>query len=130
LPFIVLPSSTLEEHGFPPQPDYIFVRLLGVSYLALCIGYVFGLRASLRGERLASAIWVGIVSNGGACLCLAYFGFGGAWLGYRDVVQFALWFSFVATGLITAGLFAFGVFGKSPALQAMQNKLPTIGSPR
>ena len=79
IPLLLLPASMLEAMGFPPQDSYMFVRMLGWAYLALCVGYGFGLQASLAGRRLMGPIWVGIVSNGGACLYLLYYGVGGAW---------------------------------------------------
>lgn len=118
LPLIVFPAAVLEAVGFPPQPDYLFVRLLGWAYLALCVGYAFGLKASLRGVRAAGPIWVGIVSNAGACAYLAYFGTSGAWSSWGGVVQFVLWSSVPATAAITAGLYVFGVRGAVVAQQS------------
>jgi hypothetical protein len=111
IPLIIFPASVLEAVGFPPQPSYMFVRMLGWAYLALCVGYAFGLTASLRGERAAGPIWVGIVSNAGACAYLAYFGASGAWSAWGALAQVVLWSSVLATAAITAGLYAFGVRG-------------------
>lgn len=109
VPLIFFPSRILEAAGFPSQPSYLFVRMLGWAYLALCVGYAFGLSASLRGERAAGPIWVGIVSNGGACAYLTGFGMAGAWSDWGGFVQLVLWSSALATGAITAGLYLFGV---------------------
>lgn len=109
IPLLLFPASILEAIGFPAQPSYLFVRMLGWAYLALCVGYAFGLEASLRGQRAAGPIWVGIVSNGGACLFLASFGLAGAWSTWGGFVQFVLWSSTAATAAITAGLYLFGV---------------------
>ena len=92
----------------------MFVRLLGWAYLALCVGYYFGLRASLSGARLMGPIWVGLVSNGGACLYLLYFGLNGSWSQWGGSIQFIAWGSVFATALITFGLFVFGIKGKEP----------------
>ena len=75
--------------GFPPQPGYMFVRLLGCAYLALCVGYALGLRASLNGVRAPGPIWAGIVSNGGACGILVYFGVKGE---YPDLAHHTILF--------------------------------------
>ena len=115
LPLILLPSSILGAAGFPQQPSYMFVRMLGWAYLALCVGYAFGLKAALQGKRALGAIWVGIVSNGGACLYLAYYGASGAWNTWGGFIQFVGWSSVTATAAITAGLVLFGLFGKEPA---------------
>ncbi len=115
LPLILLPQSVLEAAGFPVQSTYLFVRLLGWAYLALCVGYVFGLKAALRGRRDMSVIWVGVVSNGGACVFLAYFALHGAWASWGGLVQWVGWGSILATAGITAGLYVFGVRGTEPA---------------
>lgn len=109
IPFIFFPTSILDAVGFPSQSTYMFVRMLGWAYLALCVGYAFGLKASLRGQRAAGPILVGIVSNGGACVYLAYFGIVGTWVAWGGFVQFMLWSSVLATAAITAGLYLFGV---------------------
>lgn len=118
LPLLVLPGTVLEAAGLPPQESYLFPRLLGWAYLALCVGYGFGLQASLRGERAPGPIWVGIVSNGGACAWLAYFGATGAWSDWGPLLTFVAWASVAATFLITVGLYVYGVrspYGASEA---------------
>jgi hypothetical protein len=111
IPLIFFPVSVLEVAGFPPQPSYMFVRMLGWAYLALCVGYGFGLKASLQGQRAPGPIWVGIVSNGGACAYLLYFGVTGSWSAWGGFIQFVLWSSAGATAAITGGLYLFGVRG-------------------
>jgi hypothetical protein len=111
-PLIILPSNVLEAIGFPAQPSIMFVRLLGWAYLSLCVGYGFGLCAALKGENSPGPVWMGIVSNGGACVSLTYFGVTGAWSGLGGVLQFAAWSSVLATAAITLGLFVFGGRGK------------------
>jgi hypothetical protein len=119
IPLIIFPASILEAVGFPSQPTYMFVRMLGWAYLALCVGYAFGLKASLHGQRAAGPIWVGIVSNGGACLYLTYFGIVGTWSGWGGFVQFVLWSSVLATAAITTGLYLFGVRSAAGAQQGV-----------
>ena len=94
----------------------MFVRMLGWAYLALCVGYAFGLRASLQGKLLLGPIWVGVVSNGGACIYLLYYGATGTWAEWGVAIQFIAWGSIVATALITLGLIAFGVLGKEESI--------------
>lgn len=115
LPLVMFPAEVLEAAGFPAQPSYLFVRLLGWAYLALCAGYAFGLKASLAGQRLMGPIWVGIVSNGGAAAFLLYYGFTGAWSEWGGFIQFVAWSSAVTAALITAGLYVFGVRGDEQA---------------
>ena len=112
VPLILMPASWLEALGFPQLETTMFVRMLGWAYLALCVGYWFGLQAALQGRRAMGSIWVGIVSNGGACLYLLYYGFAGTWTTWGAPMQVIGWGSVVATALITAGLLLFGVRGE------------------
>ncbi len=111
VPLLLLPSASIESLGFPPQDSYLFMRLLGWAYLALCVGYAFGLQAARQGVRAAGPIWMGIVSNGGASILLLTFGIGGAWSSWGALAQGLMWGSAAATGLIALGLMVFGVFG-------------------
>ncbi len=113
-PLILLPGATLHALRFPEQSSYMFEKMLGWAYVALCVGYWFGLRASLAGKRLMPPIYVGIVSNGGACLYLLWYGLSGAWQDWGAFVQLVGWSSIAATALITAGLVRYGVFGTEP----------------
>ena len=74
VPLLFFPAWLLESIGLPQQGSYMFIRMLGWAYLALCVGYGFALKAALAGVRLMGPIWVGLVSNGGACLYLLYYG--------------------------------------------------------
>lgn len=114
LPLILLPGDILVAAGLPEQESWMFPRMLGWAYLALCVGYCFGLQASLQGKRLMGPIWVGIVSNGGASAYLFYYGLSGEWSSWSTLIQLVGWSSAVATALITAGLFIFGVRGTDP----------------
>ena len=114
IPLILFPAALLEAAGFPAHPTYMFVRMLGWAYLALCVGYGFGLAAALKGKRLMGPIWVGIVSNGGACLYLLYYGLTGTWASWGALLQVLAWGSALATALITLGLYRFGVRGDEP----------------
>jgi hypothetical protein len=117
VPLLLLPGSLLESLGFPQQSTHIFIHLLGWAYLSLVVGYYFGLRESWKGRRAIHVIWVGIVSNGGACLFLTFYGLSGAWNTWGDFARLAMWTSVGATGLITLGLILFGL---------RDNKLPTV----
>jgi len=117
IPLIFFPAELLAALGFPAQSSDMFVRMLGWAYLALCVGYAFGLSASIKGQRALGPIWVGIVSNGGACGYLLYFGLSGEWAEWGGFVQFVLWSSVAATAAITAGLYFFGARGSAAAQQ-------------
>lgn len=116
LPLIAMPSAVLETFGFPEQQTYMFIRMLGWAYLALCVGYCFALRAALDGHRLMGPIWVGLVSNAGGCVYLLYYGVAGTWSEWGVTIQFIGWSSVVATALITLGLLMFGVRGTDPVV--------------
>jgi hypothetical protein len=117
VPLLLLPSSILIELGFPAQSnDLMFVRMLGWAYLALCIGYAFGLKFSLLGKRALGPIWVGIVSNGGACVLLLLFGLSASWNDMASFVQFIFWSSAATTAAITVGLWIWGVKGEGEAV--------------
>jgi hypothetical protein len=115
VPLILLPASVIEAAGFPRQESYMFVRMLGWAYLALCVGYGFGLRSALRGRRALGPIWVGIVRNAGAFAYLLFYGATGAWSMWGGAVRFVGWASVAATLLITLGLIVFGVMGRGDA---------------
>lgn len=116
VPLLLFPASLLETIGFPKQESYMFVRMLGWAYLALCVGYYFALKASLGGKRLMGPIYVGLVSNGGACIYLFYYGLVGTWSSWGGALQFIAWGSVLATALITAGLYLYGVKGDEPVI--------------
>ena len=115
---LLFPPSWLEFFGLPQQSSYVFIKLYGMATFALVIGYGFGLRESYpsrnkQARRLMSAIWVGIVSNAGACLILLLYGLSGAWNAWGIVLQWGLWGSMAVTGMIALSLIIFGVLDKT-----------------
>lgn len=114
IPLLFFPDFVYSSLAFPPQPHYMFARLLGLAYIALCISYGFSLQASLQGRRLMGPIWLGIFSNGGACLLLLGYGLNGYWASWPVFLVFIAWGSVVATFVITLGLIRYGVFGREP----------------
>jgi hypothetical protein len=112
VPLLLFPASVINAIGFPEQETYQWVRMLGWAYLALCVDYSFALKAALAGKRAMAPIYAGIVSNGGACLYLVYYGATGTWDGWAISMHVIGWGSAVATALITAGLVIFGVYGE------------------
>lgn len=116
VPLIFVPASWFETFGFPRQETYMFVRMLGWAYIALCVGYWFGLKESMHGRRAMAPIWMGVVSNGGAFLYLFYYGVSGTWTSWGIVPQTIGWGSAIATFLITVGLLLFGVKGEGEAV--------------
>ena len=114
LPLICFPLSWLAAVGLPVDEHGMFLRLLGWAYLSLCVGYARAYLASRRGVRLLGPIHVGIVSNGGACSWLLYFGSSGAFSPWDFPLQVLAWGSAAATLLITVGLVRYGIYGEEP----------------
>ena len=71
-----------------------------MAYLALCIGYAFGLKEALRGLYPTWCVLMGIVSNGGACLTLLILGLQGAWAAWGSILGVGMWLSMASTGAI------------------------------
>ena len=111
VPMLLFPASILSSLGLPVPDPIIYLRLLGMAYIALVVGYGFGLRAVRRGEYPEATVWVGIVSNGGAAMILAFYGLSGCWQDWGGIARLMMWGSLLATSAITAGLFICGVRG-------------------
>ena len=112
VPLLFFPVTFLERMGLPAFPSAIFLRLLGMAYGALLVGYIFGLAAARRGEYPHSTVWAGIVSNGGAFLLLAIGASQGDWADWGAPARILMWTSLAATGLIATGLIAFGPWSR------------------
>ena len=70
-PMLLFPSGWLLTLGLTPQPnDFMFVRLLGWAYLALCVGYGFGLRHALNGRRALCVLILGSCRVCRVCACV------------------------------------------------------------
>ena len=108
IPLLLFPASLLETLGFPVPEPRLFLRLLGVAYTALVVGYWRGLQSTRSGEYPASTVTVGIVSNGGAFGILCASAWLGTWSDWGAFAQTIMWGSLAGTGGITAGLVLFG----------------------
>lgn len=82
------------------------VRLLGMAYSALLVGYIRGLRCVRQGRYPIDTVLTGIASNGGACLVLIATAVAGSWSTWGGPARWLMWASLVATAAITAGLLA------------------------
>jgi hypothetical protein len=110
LPSLFFPIDIFDILGFPVPSSIVFVRLLGVAYLALLTGYSLGLRKLKHGGDIVDVVWVGIVSNGLVSILLFVFGFLGEWISWGVLAQTYMWGSALVTGLITIGLIITGLF--------------------
>ena len=104
LPLLLLPAEILVLLGFPLPEPAVFLRLLGIAYAALVVGYALGLRQARRKAYPAEAVYVGIVSNGGAAVVLAIAALSGSWSAWGPLARVYMWFSLFAVTAITLGL--------------------------
>ncbi len=112
VPLLFFPSGLLRHLGFPDLEPRLFIQLLGMAYGSLLVSYGFGFAATRHGKYPRSTVWAGIVSNGGAFLLLSLGAIRGDWETWRGVASLMMWTSLAATGLIAAGLIAFGPCGR------------------
>ncbi len=110
VPLLLLSESALQWLGFEVPQPILFLRMLGMAYAALIVGYAFGLKDAKRGIYPAHVVWIGIVSNGGAALILSFAALNGTWAQWGDLAQILMWSSLICLTGITAGLIAFGPF--------------------
>ena len=111
LPPLVIPETVLALlFGETPAPTAVYQalllnsRLMGIAFLALVVVYLFGYRATLRGEFPVGVVSVGLVSNGGATIVLFAWAMSESpttWPGLAVVVYFT---SLAAVGAVTASL--------------------------
>jgi hypothetical protein len=107
-PLLFFQKSWFRPFGIPVPDPVVFVRLLGAAYLALLVGYAFGLAQAQRGTKPTGVIWTGAVSNGLASGILSYHGLTGAWDTWDRPGPALMWGSAIATLGITVGLLYFG----------------------
>lgn len=109
IPLLLFPATWLRMIGFPVPEPVLFLRLLGMAYVALVVAYAFGLRDVLRGEYPGAVVWVGIVSNGGAFALLLIAAIAGVLDTWGERARILMWISLLGTFAIAAALVWFGV---------------------
>ncbi|MEO1308674.1 MAG: hypothetical protein AAFV38_12315 [Pseudomonadota bacterium] len=97
LPLLVFPSTLLGFFITPLPEPLIYLRLLGLAYLALTVAYIGGLVEAFRGGFPMTTVLMGLVSNGGAAILLLVYLL-------SEAVQPVLWASWLVVTLITCGL--------------------------
>ena len=115
LPLLLLPAGWFEALGVAQRGDVLFLRLLGWAWLALCVGYGFGLQAARARRAAPGPVWVGIVSNGGAGLLLLGYGLAGAWAAWHPALRFGAWASALAALGLALALWHYGVRRAAPS---------------
>ena len=108
LPLLLLPATVFEALGVASRQDAIFLRLLGWAWLALCVGYGFGLQAARARQAAPGPVWTGIVSNGGAGLLLLGHGLTGAWAAWHPLLRAGAWASVGITLALAGALWHYG----------------------
>ena len=108
IPLLLFPQSWFPALGIPTITPSVFQRLLGAAWLALVVGYSFGLAQVRKGEMPTGVVWMGIVSNGLGAVILSAYGLSGAWRTWSGLGQVYMWVSAGATLWITISLLAFG----------------------
>ncbi len=91
LPMLLTPAAVYKWLGFPPQPTLLFLRLYGLSTLALLAGYYGGIEQARRGEFPRGVLRMGLVSNGGQGLMLAAAGIAGVYADWGVMAQAMMW---------------------------------------
>jgi hypothetical protein len=108
-PLLVFRPHWFLALGVRPMPQPMaFVRLLGAAYLALLVGYSFGLARLHSGQTPIGVVWTGIASNGLASAILFYYGVIGAWQAWGTLGRAYMWISAVVTLGITVSLLYYG----------------------
>ncbi|MEO8001395.1 MAG: hypothetical protein ABI644_05925 [Arenimonas sp.] len=109
IPLLFFPAAWLQILGFPVPEPQIFLRLLGMAYTALVVGYCFGLRDAMRNRYPHAVVWVGVISNGGAFVLLLVAAISSTWAGWGTIAQWIMWCSLVGTGAISSSLVFYGL---------------------
>ena len=104
-PLLFFPTSLLALFGIPVPDEMAFIRLLGAAYWALIVGYSFGLVEIRRGHHPTGIVWMGIASNGLACVILLWFGATGGFASWPPRGQAFMWLSAALTLTLTAFLY-------------------------
>ncbi len=103
LPMLLVPYSLYLWLGFPEQESMIFLRLYGLSTLALLVGYYGGIELARLGQFPLGALRMGLVSNAGQGLAIVTAGVAGVYNDWGFLAQAMMW----ALGLFILGIAAF-----------------------
>ncbi|MCB9478978.1 MAG: hypothetical protein H6684_03700 [Deltaproteobacteria bacterium] len=104
-PMLFLPKSVFALLGFPIPEPFLFVRLLGAAYLALCVGYGSGVVELSRGRSAAGAVWMGVVSNGSAAMLVALAAMRGTFADWPGLAKAYMAVSGVLAAALAVALF-------------------------
>ena len=103
-PLLLVPERVGAAVGLTGEAAPFLLRLLGWAYLALCVGYAFGLQAAWKGVRRHGPLWAGVVSNGGAAALLGWIVVTGTHGPWPWPAQAVVFLSTAAAAVIALGL--------------------------
>lgn len=107
IPLLAFPVSWFEAMGMPAPAPLMFVRLLGVAYFALLVGYYMALKGLEKGENPKAIVYMGIASNGLTGIVLLFFGLSGTWSSWGAAAQWFMWLSALGAMAVTVSLLRF-----------------------
>lgn len=90
-PMLLAPEWIYLSLGFPEQPTMLFVRLYGLSTLALLFGYYSGIEQVRRGQIPTGILRMGLVSNGGQGAAIVMAGAFGTFSTWGVLAQVMMW---------------------------------------
>ncbi len=105
IPLLLFPREVYVYFGIPMEDSMIFMRLLGVAYLALCVGYFSAITALKSNQKPTAIIDMGLVSNGLAALVFLFYGATGSWQNWNLFAQVYMWLIMLGAFYICIGLF-------------------------
>ena len=105
LPLLLVPEPLYLWLGFPPQPTLLFLRLYGLSTLALLVGYHGGIELARAGQFPRGVLRMGLVSNGGQGLAILIAGVAGTcaswgWMAQAMIYGLGLFILAIAAAIV------------------------------
>lgn len=105
LPMLLVPYPLYLWLGFPAQETLIFLRLYGLSTLALLVGYHGGIALARQGQFPLGTLRMGLVSNAGQGLAIilaaaagVFSGWG--WMAEAMMISLALFILGIAAAIL------------------------------
>ncbi len=105
IPLLFFPRELFNYFNIPMIDSMIFVRLLGVAYLALCVGYYSAISMLKNKQKPMAMIDMGLVSNGLAATVFLFYGSTGSWQNWDLFAQIYMWLITLGAFYICIGLF-------------------------
>jgi len=104
LPLLLFWPNLFVCLGFPLPVPMLFVKLLGVTFFALGINYIFALQQAYQGEIYKPTLIVGFISNFMASVFIFYYEFVGTYTLWENFAKIFIRFSGITTLIISCSL--------------------------